>query len=140
MTDMKALLRFPGERRIAIADCPIPTLLPGTVLVRTEIAVISNGTERRQTRQTQSSLLQKAWQRPDLVALTINKLRRDGLSATVNAVNNRLNTPMPTGYANCGIIEAIAPDVTDLKVGQLVACAGLGYANHAQYNIAPRNL
>lgn len=140
MTDMKALLRFPGERRIAIADCPIPTLFPGTVLVRTEISVISNGTERRQTRQTQSSLLQKAWQRPDLVALTINKLRRDGLSATVNAVNNRLNTPMPTGYANCGIIEAIAPDVTDLKVGQLVACAGLGYANHAQYNIVPLNL
>ncbi|WP_417835233.1 bi-domain-containing oxidoreductase [Thalassospira xiamenensis] len=140
MTDMRALLRFPGERRLAVADCPVPALLPGTILVRTEISVISNGTERQQASETKASLIRKAWQRPDLVALTIEKFRRDGAQATLNAVKGRLGRPMATGYANCGTVEAMASDVTDFDIGQRVACAGMEHANHAEYNIVPRNL
>ncbi|WP_404420392.1 bi-domain-containing oxidoreductase [Thalassospira australica] len=140
MTDMRALLRFPGERRIAVTDCPVPALSPGTILVRTEISVISNGTERQQANETRASLIRKAWQRPDLVALTVEKLRRDGALATINTVKERLGRPMVTGYANCGLVVAMAPDVTEFDIGQRVACAGLGHANHAEYNIVPRNL
>ncbi len=140
MTDMRALLRFPGERRIAVTDCPIPALSPGTIMVRTEISVISTGTERQQADETKASLIRKAWQRPDLVALTIEKFRRDGALATVNAVKGRLGRPMATGYASCGIVVAIAKGVTEFDIGQRVACAGLGHANHAEYNIVPRNL
>ncbi len=140
MTDMRALLRFPGERRIAVTDCPVPGLSPGTILVRTEISVISNGTERQQANETRVSLIRKAWQRPDLVALTVEKLLRDGALATINTVKERLGRPMATGYANCGLVVAMAPDVTEFDIGQHVACAGLGHANHAEYNIVPRNL
>ena len=140
MTDMRALLRFPGERRIAVADCPVPALLPGTIMVRTEISVISTGTERQQANETGASLIRKAWQRPDLVALTIEKFRRDGARATINAVKGRLGKPLATGYASCGIVVAMAQDVTEFDIGQRVACAGLGHANHAEYNIVPRNL
>ncbi|UKV13036.1 bi-domain-containing oxidoreductase [Thalassospiraceae bacterium SW-3-3] len=140
MTDMRALLRFPGERRIAVTDCPIPALSPGTIMVRTEISVISTGTERQQADETKASLIRKAWQRPDLVALTMEKFRRDGPLATINAVKGRLGRPMATGYASCGIVVAMAQDVTEFDIGQRVACAGLGHANHAEYNIGPRNL
>lgn len=60
MTEMKSLLRFPGERKLALTNCPIP--LPGknTLLVQTCYSLISPGTEFTQAGETRASLLQKA--------------------------------------------------------------------------------
>ena len=52
MTDMKALLRFPGERKIALVDCPIPSPDKNAVLVQTAVSLISPGTEFSQVNPT----------------------------------------------------------------------------------------
>jgi len=44
------------------------------------------------------------------------------------------------GYSAAGEIVAVAADVADLAPGDLVACAGAGVANHADYIVVPRNL
>ncbi len=44
------------------------------------------------------------------------------------------------GYSAAGEVIALGDGVTDLAVGDLVACAGAGYANHADYVSVPRNL
>lgn len=44
------------------------------------------------------------------------------------------------GYSLSGEVLAVADDVTDLVPGMLVACAGAGRANHADYVCVPRNL
>ena len=44
------------------------------------------------------------------------------------------------GYSAAGEVVAVGDGVTDLGAGDLVACAGAGYANHADYVSVPRNL
>jgi predicted dehydrogenase/threonine dehydrogenase-like Zn-dependent dehydrogenase len=134
MTEMKALLRFPGERKLALTDCPVPQPGKNAVLVKTAYSVISPGTEFTQAEQTRASLLQKAWQRPDLVALTVKHLKSEGFGRTRARVNNRLRRPMPMGYCTVGRIAVTGENVTDLKAGQRVAIAGMGHANHAEWN------
>ncbi|MBO6819636.1 MAG: bi-domain-containing oxidoreductase [Thalassospira sp.] len=134
------MLRSPGERKLALANCPIPAPGKNAVLVKTAYSVISPGTEFTQADQARASLLQKAWQRPDLVVLTVNHLKSEGLGRTRARVENRLGRPMPMGYCAVGRVEATGENVTDLRAGQRVAIAGMGQANHAEWNQVSVNL
>lgn len=140
MTVMKALLRFPGDHKIALANCPIPAPDRHAILVRTRYSLISPGTEFAQAKQATASLLQKAWQRPDLVALTLKSLRSDGARVTSARVSNRLGQPLPMGYCAIGIVEATGEAAGGFVAGQRVAIAGMGQANHAEWNSVSRNL
>lgn len=44
------------------------------------------------------------------------------------------------GYSASGEIMACGAGVTDLSVGQAVACCGAGWASHAEYIALPRNM
>jgi predicted dehydrogenase/threonine dehydrogenase-like Zn-dependent dehydrogenase len=59
---------------------------------------------------------------------------------TVEAAFNRLDQPMPLGYSSAGVIVELGQDIENFKVGQRVACAGGGFAVHAEYAVVPRNL
>ncbi|OKH86384.1 bi-domain-containing oxidoreductase [Thalassospira sp. TSL5-1] len=140
MATMRALLRFPGEKQVKVAQCPIPALQPGHILIRTTLSVISPGTEATQNAETRMPLLAKAIKRPDLTAQVFDKLRRDGLAATRNAVKHRLDQPIAAGYACCGIIEDLGEGVTGFTKGMRVACGGIDFARHAEWNVVPQNL
>jgi predicted dehydrogenase/threonine dehydrogenase-like Zn-dependent dehydrogenase len=62
------------------------------------------------------------------------------LLTTVEAAFNRLDQPMPLGYSTAGVIVALGDGMQGFKVGQRVACAGGGYAVHAEYGSIPKNL
>jgi predicted dehydrogenase/threonine dehydrogenase-like Zn-dependent dehydrogenase len=85
-------------------------------------------------------LLGKARARPDLVQKVFTKLRRDGLWATLRSVQQQLDRWLPLGYSAAGEVVAVGPAVKGFRVGQRVACAGAGVANHAQYNVVPELL
>jgi predicted dehydrogenase len=110
------------------------------VLVRTAASLISPGTERASLEFSRMSLLSKARNRPDLVRQVLEKVRRDGFLEAARVVLGRLERPLPIGYACSGIVIAAGPEAFDLTVGDRVACAGTGYANHAEVNYVPRNL
>jgi len=88
----------------------------------------------------EKSLLGKAKSRPDLVKQVLDKARREGLLARVKSTLNRLDQPMALGYSSAGTIVALGPKMQGFKVGQRVACAGGGYAVHAEYVVVPCNL
>ena len=44
------------------------------------------------------------------------------------------------GYSAAGEVVAVGEGITDLAAGDLVACAGAGQANHADYVAVKRNL
>jgi predicted dehydrogenase/threonine dehydrogenase-like Zn-dependent dehydrogenase len=44
------------------------------------------------------------------------------------------------GYSLSGEVVAVGTGVDDIRPGDLVACAGAGFANHAEYVSVPRNL
>ena len=121
-------------------ELPAPSLRPGGVLVAVAASLVSVGTEKLVINLAQASLLGKARQRPDQVRQVINKVQQEGLLTTYQRVMNRLDTLSPLGYSCAGTIIAVGDGVSDLHVGDRVACAGGGYANHAEIVYVPRNL
>ncbi len=127
-----------GETRVI--EVPVPEAGPGTALVRTAASVVSAGTERMLVEFASKSLIGKARSRPDLVRQTLDKVRREGLLTTLEAVENRLDQPLPLGYSSAGTIVAVGDGLQGFKIGDRVACAGGGSAVHAEYAIVPQNL
>jgi len=137
---MKQLLQNLRTGETSIAEVPIPTPKPGTALIRTAASLVSAGTERMVVEFAEKSLVGKARSRPDLVKQVLDKARREGLLTTVDAAFNRLDQPMPLGYSSAGTIVAVGAGLQGFKVGDRVACAGGGYAVHAEFAIVPQNL
>ena len=137
---MKQLLQDARTGELKVADVPAPQLLPGCVLVRVAASLVSAGTERASAEFASKGLVAKAKARPDLVRDVLAKLRRDGLVPTMNAVRSRLDQPQSVGYSSAGLVVAVADGVVDIKVGDRIACAGAGYAAHAEFACVPRML
>ena len=125
---------------LAVRDVPMPHLSGPGVLVRTAVSLVSAGTERMVTEFASKSMIGKARSRPDLVRQVVDKIRRDGLMATLNTVRSRLEQEMPLGYSSAGTVLAISPEIEGLSVGDRVACAGGGYATHSEAAYIPKNL
>ena len=96
---MKQVLQSPGSRATEVAEVPIPALARGFVLVRTGASLVSAGTERTMVQFGEKNLLQKAVARPDLVQQVLEKVRRDGVLATIDSVRSKLEDPVPLGYS-----------------------------------------
>jgi predicted dehydrogenase/threonine dehydrogenase-like Zn-dependent dehydrogenase len=62
------------------------------------------------------------------------------LLSAVQAVRSRLDQPLAVGYSSAGTVIAIHESVQDISVGDRVACAGAGYATHAETACVPRLL
>ena len=137
---MKQLLQNIKTGKSIVEDVPVPTPREGQALVKVKASLVSAGTERMVVEFAEKSLVGKARSRPDLVKQIMDKARREGLVNTAQAAFNRLDQPMALGYSSAGTIVALGKDMQGFKVGQRVACAGGGYAVHAEYNVMPRNL
>lgn len=137
---MKQIVQSPKSGRLELADVPGPAVVPGQVLVRNRFSVVSPGTEKMALDFARKSLLGKARSRPDLVQQVVGKLRQEGPIPTYQAVTNRLDAPQPLGYSSAGVVEAVGAGVSRFAPGDRVACAGAGYANHAEWISVPENL
>jgi len=67
-------------------------------------------------------------------------VKREGLKPTVEKVFAKLDTPIPLGYSISGEVLEVGRSVAGFRVGDRVACAGAGFANHAEINAVPKNL
>jgi len=123
-----------------VVDVPRPTIGRGEILVRNLASAVSVGTERAGMATSEMSFLEKARARPDQVKAVLRQVAQDGLGATARRVRNKLGDYVAPGYSSAGIIEEVGADCRTFEVGQPVACAGAGYAVHAEYVRVPRNL
>ena len=137
---MKQVLQNARTGEISVEEVPAPHLVPGCVLVRVAASVVSAGTERASAEFARKGLLQKAQSRPDLVRDVIQKVQRDGIFSAIQAVRSRLDQPQNPGYSSAGTVVAIGEGVLDLRPGDRVACAGAGFAVHAEVACVPRLL
>jgi predicted dehydrogenase/threonine dehydrogenase-like Zn-dependent dehydrogenase len=126
---------------LQVVEVPEPALRPGAILVRTSHSLISVGTEAASAGSGgRENLVQKAIRNPQLVRKVIDRVSSHGLKSTVDLVRARLTGDQPIGYSCSGVVLEVAPGVTRFSPGDRVACAGVGYANHAAVNVVPENL
>jgi predicted dehydrogenase/threonine dehydrogenase-like Zn-dependent dehydrogenase len=139
MRRMKQVLVKGGT--VSVEEAPPPSCGPGMALVRVSHSLISSGTESSfvDSRGVAGYALKKARD-----PLNIEKVRRKlaavGVRGTLDIVRNKLFEFQAPGYSSAGIIVACGPDAPGFSVGDRVACAGVGYASHAEYNAVPHAL
>ncbi len=126
--------------KLALVEVASPRAPSNGIMVETRASLISAGTERMIVDLAKKSLLAKAKERPDLVKKVLDKGKREGWLTTFDAVRTKLDSPIPLGYSLAGRVEEVGRSVTGFSVGDRVACAGAGYANHAELNAVPKNL
>lgn len=137
---MKQILQNRKSGEVEVAEVPVPALRRGRVLVRTAASLISAGTERAAVGQNRKGLLGRALEQPDLVRKAVARAREEGLMSTVGVVRSKLEESVALGYSAAGVVAGVGDDVRGFAAGDRVACAGLGYASHAEVLSVPQNL
>jgi predicted dehydrogenase/threonine dehydrogenase-like Zn-dependent dehydrogenase len=137
---MKQVVLNLKDGDLTVEEVPMPTMKGSGVLVRNHYSVISAGTESGLVGLAEKSLIGKARERPDLAKKVVDKAKRDGPISAFQQAMGRLEQREPLGYSSAGTVISVSEDVTDIKIGDRVACAGAGYANHADVVFVPRNL
>jgi len=126
---------------VKLVEVPAPKVKPNGVIVRTLYSVISLGTESLMISLAKKSLIGKAIERPDLLKQALDFAKNEGLLNAYRLAMTKLSEPSPMGYSSVGIIEEVGQNAEDeFKVNDLVACAGHGYACHAELTYVPKTL
>lgn len=122
-----------------ILEVPFPALNKGYILVRNHFSVVSTGTEGKTVTDARKGYIGKAKSRQKEVKQVLEMIKTNGLVPTYNLVMNKLEAPAALGYSAAGEVIAVGEGVTNFKVGDLVACGGVG-ASHADVISVPANL
>ncbi|HYY57985.1 MAG TPA: bi-domain-containing oxidoreductase [Pyrinomonadaceae bacterium] len=137
---MKQILQDSKTGEVKVADVPVPAAQRGRVLVRAAASIISAGTERMTVDAGRKSLLGRARENPEKVKQVLQRARSEGVLQTFNAVLTKLGSSTALGYSASGIVVDVGQDVKEFRVGDRVACAGVGFASHAEVLSVPKNL
>jgi len=125
---------------MTIQELPWPKVGSGMVLVRNHYSLISAGTEGSTAKTARKNLIGKAKERPQQVKQVLDTLKKQGPIQTYRAVMKKLDAYSPLGYSSAGEVVEVGSCIQDISVGDKVACAGAGYANHAEIIVVPSNL
>ncbi|MGD1923104.1 MAG: bi-domain-containing oxidoreductase [Paracoccaceae bacterium] len=133
---MKQIIQSLKDGKVELADVPAPLCGSRELLVRTRRSLISVGTERMLLEFGKANWINKARQQPDKVRQTLDKVRTDGLAATMDAVRAKLDQPIPLGYCNVGTVIETGADIAGIDVGDRVVSNG----SHAEIVTVGQNL
>lgn len=130
---------FIDKSEIAVRTVCEPVLDDNLVMVSVHYSFISSGTESSTVNDAaQSSLLSNL---PKKVAKVFDALKAQGIQGTRNLVQAKLaGSVCQLGYSCSGKVIAVGKNIKHIKTGDFVACAGTGYANHADIVCVPENL
>ena len=133
---MKQILQDMAKGGSNLVEAPAPKVTTGNILIDTSISLISAGTERMLVDFGKASLIEKARKQPDKVKMVLEKVQTDGLMTTLEAVQSKLAQPLPLGYCNVGVVNAVGNGVSGFKEGDRVVSNG----PHADVVRVPKNL
>ncbi len=119
-----------------LLEVPYPQLRSHHLIIRSRYSLISAGTERMVTEFAKANWLQKARQQPDKVRMVLNKVKTDGIAATLDTVRSKLEEPLAMGYCNVGEVLEVGPQVQGFAVGDRVISNG----KHAEIVQVPQHL
>ncbi len=131
---MKQVFNLSGKI-VVINDIPVPVCGNNEVLVKNFYSAISVGTESSNIKSAKGFKINK-----ENIQKAIDIFKEKGIINVINTVKDEKSKLQTLGYSSCGRIIECGKNITNLSVGDIVSCAGGGYANHAEYIVVPRNL
>lgn len=125
---------------VVVEEVPAPELGPRSLLVRVHYSCVSVGTEMTGVQLSGMPLYRRALKQPHHARRALEIAKDQGFVRTYKRISGQLASGTPTGYSAAGEVIALGSDVSGFAVGDRVACAGGGYANHAEFIAVPVNL
>jgi predicted dehydrogenase/threonine dehydrogenase-like Zn-dependent dehydrogenase len=135
---MKQVLIRSGKA--VVEEVPSPQIEDKSLLVQVNNSCISVGTEISSVRVSALPLYRRALKQPDNVKKVLDMAASQGIQATLDRVTGKLAAGSPTGYSAAGVVVQVGSQVEGFSIGDKVACAGAGIANHAEQISVPVNL
>lgn len=135
---MKQLLVRSGK--VFLKEVPAPVVGPKNLLVQVDRSCVSVGTEMAGIKMSGLPLYRRALKQPHHVKRVVQLMRDQGIARIYKQVKGKLDAGLPTGYSAAGTVVAVGTEVEGFAVGDRVACAGAGVANHAELIDVPVNL
>lgn len=135
---MKQILLKGGKA--ILDDVPSPIVDQGCILVSVRYSCVSVGTEAANISQAAEPLYMRAIKQPEKVLRAFAMMKEQGIERTFERISGIHTSSQPVGYSAAGVVVAIGRDVEGFKIGDRVACAGAGIANHAEVICVPVNL
>ncbi len=135
---MKQVVQSYKTGDLKVLEVPVPMIKSGGAIVHNAYSLISSGTEKSGLTFAKKNLILKALQRPDLLKKVLSKMKREGIVSAFRGAQGQLDSWVALGYSSAGIVSESQDE--EFGRGEKVACAGVGYASHAEVVYIPRNL
>lgn len=134
---LQAIIR---KGKVNAEEVPAPIVTSGSLLIKVVYSCISAGTEMSSVASSGKSVIRKALDQPEKVMKALNMIVSQGPRETLAKIQGKLDPGTPTGYSISGVVVGIGQGVSGFAIGDAVAAAGAGIANHAEFVDVPQNL
>lgn len=136
---MKQVFSLGGS--IVVEEVDVPILNDDSIQVMNLFSAISIGTEKTTISKKQETSIIKKLLNKDNLNKGIAMVREKGLKRTLKVVKDTSQLILvPMGYSSAGRVISVGKNVTNFSPGDLVACAGAGFASHSEFVTVPKNL
>lgn len=135
---MKQLLVKKGQ--VVVEQVPAPLVSPNNVLVQVYYSCISPGTEMTTVKGSGEPIYKRLLKRPEYIKKAFDLIKEKGFNNAKSLLQGKIDAAQQIGYSASGVVISTGVNVTGISVGDQVACAGAGYANHAEIIDVPVNL
>ena len=136
---MRQLFLKKGE--VFLQEVPVPVLEDNNILVKVYYSFISSGTEISTLNLSEKSIVKKfAENSINNTKKVVENIKENGVLGTLALVKEKMNFINSLGYSCSGKVLAVGKSIEKFRVGDYVACAGSGFANHADVVSIPENL
>ena len=132
---------FLHKGKVGLQEVPMPQFSSKQILVQVYYSFVSSGTESATIKNSSQSILKKF--SSDTIGNSkkiIGAIKENGIYGTKALIKGKVVGVNNLGYSCSGRIIAVGRDVLKFRVGDYVACAGAGFANHSEIVAVPGNL